>query len=156
MEKLLYPSVYLYAMAKMIPSLEPRKTQSQAELKLYQLLRDGLSEDFTVIHSLPWLCKAAKEININGAPTGEIDFIILHPKLGGLLLEIKGGRYKICEGQFISQFSDKTKDPVHQLRSNVHGIAAWLTINNQNEINTKKYPTSYLWGIIHISLSILN
>ena len=52
----------------------------------------------------PWLCKATQDINLNAPPTGEIDFIILHPNLGGLLLEIKGDAIKSVEGSLSVKF----------------------------------------------------
>jgi hypothetical protein len=79
-------------MARMIPSQGPAPTSSRvAEPMLYQALAKQLPDDFTVIHSLPWLAKAVKEIDGRDAPTGELDFLILHPLLGILGIEVKGG-----------------------------------------------------------------
>jgi hypothetical protein len=78
----------------MIPAGSPNITNShKAEPDVYWRLAK-LNDEFTVIHSLPWLCGAVKSMDPKYAPTGEIDFIILHPSLGILTLEVKGGRFK--------------------------------------------------------------
>lgn len=116
-------------MARMLPAMQPRNTGSKAEERVFALLRDGLSDDFTVIHSLPWLCAAVRRIRRDYAPTGEVDFVIVHPDMGVLALEIKGGGYRVESGQFVPNFQTddgRLRDPVRQLRHNVHGLSAWL------------------------------
>jgi len=113
-------------MAKMIPSQAPQETSSPAEPHIYELLRDGLSSDYTVIHSLPWLCAAVHEVCGWRPPTGEIDFLVIHEELGVLALEVKGGRYRIEGVAFVRQDGRASTNPVTQTRDNVHGFARWL------------------------------
>lgn len=113
-------------MARMIPSFGPHPTDSPGEILLYDLLQTQLSDEFTVVHSLPWLCSAAKEIDSTFAPTGEIDFLVIHPELGVLALEVKSGRYRIDGVTFVHLKSGKTTAPIQQTRHNVHGLARWL------------------------------
>jgi hypothetical protein len=56
---------------------------SDAELELYQAF-ENLPDEFTVFHSVKWFSRK------NGT-VGEADFIIAHPKLGVLVMEVKGG-----------------------------------------------------------------
>lgn len=113
-------------MANMIPAFEPQKTESFGEKLLYKLLRDNLPEDFTVIHSLPWLCSAVKQIDSSYAPTGEIDFFLIHSELGVLALEIKSGKYRISGQRFVLIKPETVTDPIKQTRHNVHGLARYL------------------------------
>lgn len=113
----------------MLPAMQPRNTGSPAERSVFALLRDGLSDDFTVIHSLPWLCAAIRQVRRTYAPTGEIDFLIVHAELGLLAIEVKGGHYRVEAGEFVPSFKtedDRHRDPVRQLRRNVHGLSKWL------------------------------
>lgn len=113
-------------MAKMIPAFGPLATGSQGETVLFQIIKEQLSAEFTVIHSLPWLCAAVKEISESFAPTGEIDFLVIHPELGLLALEVKSGRYRVDGVTFVHLKFGTTITPVHQVRHNVHGLAQWL------------------------------
>lgn len=49
-------------MAKMIPAFGPIDNNSHGEKTVYTLLKEGLSDDFTVIHSLPWLSAATRNL----------------------------------------------------------------------------------------------
>ncbi|EKT4206877.1 AAA family ATPase [Salmonella enterica] len=113
-------------MAKMIPSFGPQFTESYGEVVLYRLIQSQLSDDFTVIHSLPWLCSAVKEIDPHFAPTGEIDFLIIHKELGVLALEVKSGRYRVAGVHLVHLSTGKKTSPIQQTRHNVHGLAKWL------------------------------
>ena len=113
-------------MAKMIPAAGPQETGSPREKTIYALLKRELSDEFTVIHSLPWLCAAVKQINPRYAPTGEIDFLVIHPELGVLALEVKGGEYRVEGLAFVLVHSEVSTYPIRQTRRNVHGLAEWL------------------------------
>lgn len=113
-------------MAIMIPALGPHETESPGEPTVYKLLRQGLNDEYTVIHSLPWLCAAVRDIDKNFAPTGEIDFLVVHPDLGVLALEVKSGRYRVEGAVFVRNSSEPSKNPISQVRRNVHGLTKWL------------------------------
>lgn len=113
-------------MARMIPVTGAQNTNSDGEKKIYALLKQGLSDDFTVIHSLPWLARGVKEIDPNYAPTGEVDFLVIHESLGVLALEVKGGEQRVEEGLFIYVKTGNTANHVLQTRHNFHGLARWL------------------------------
>lgn len=74
----------------MIPEYGHRLLESvvsKAERKVYEKLRNGLSDSFTVLHSVSWISHNSKDF----AQDGEADFLIAHPKLGILIIEVKGG-----------------------------------------------------------------
>lgn len=118
-------------MAKMIPDFGPAETDSYSEPLVYNQLKTQLPSDFTVIHSLPWLASATKQLSgERKPPTGEIDFLILHPRLGVLALEVKGGRYEIQGAAFVLMRTGQRVGVVRQTRNNSHGLARWLASNN--------------------------
>lgn len=110
----------------MIPAFGPLETESYGEKVLFKVIKDQLPDDFTVVHSLPWLCAAVKEFSKSFAPTGEIDFLIIHRELGVLVLEVKSGKYRIDGLEFVHLKSGRHITPVHQVRRNLHGLAQWL------------------------------
>jgi hypothetical protein len=62
-------------------------TQSHAEKTLYWLFRRRLGSDFRVLHSVPWHAKEGAR----RPRDGEMDFVVIHPLHGILVLEVKGG-----------------------------------------------------------------
>lgn len=118
-------------MAKMIPDFGPAETDSYSEPLVYNQLKSQLPNDFTVIHSLPWLSAATQQLSgERKPPTGEIDFLILHPRLGVLALEVKGGKYQIQGAAFVLMRTRRRVPVVKQTRNNSHGLARWLAGNN--------------------------
>ena len=60
---------------------------SQAEAKVYRALRDGLPRDFVVFFQVGWILRREEE----QAKDGETDFVVCHPDLGYVCIEVKGG-----------------------------------------------------------------
>lgn len=77
-------------MATMYPQRLPDTCKSDAERKLFRLFQGSLPNDYTVIWSIDWT-EARPARHGGGAHESEIDFLILHPKQGILVLEVKGG-----------------------------------------------------------------
>ncbi len=114
-------------MARMLPSNSPVANQSRtAEPLLYHALAKQLSDEFVVIHSLPWIAQVAKSVDGRSVPTGELDFLILHPSLGILAIEVKGGKIAFERNVFFVQRTGQIIDPVNQVRRSVHGLARWI------------------------------
>lgn len=113
----------------MIPNCGPAHTDSRGEQLVYYLLKEKLSNDFTVVHSLPWLSAAARGNASNKAITGEIDFLIVHADLGVLAVEIKGGAHKVHALAFVHIKSGTATRAVEQVRASTHGLAKWLGVN---------------------------
>lgn len=78
-------------MAKMIPSRIPdlllNDRKRGAERCVYEALEQELSSEFVVYWSRPW-----HRIRPDGTgQDGEVDFVVAHPDLGVLAIEVKGG-----------------------------------------------------------------
>ena len=63
-------------------SQDPRRS---AECRVYEALRRQLESDFHVYYSSPWLGIRPDGSEIDG----EADFIVAHPNLGILVIEVK-------------------------------------------------------------------
>lgn len=77
-------------MTTIIPELtnaQLAELPSQAEAKVYKALRDGLPSDFIVFFQVGWILRREEE----NAKDGETDFVICHPDLGYICVEVKGG-----------------------------------------------------------------
>lgn len=93
-------------MARMIPAHYDISTSSLAEKRLFDLFKnDAHTEGWVVIHSLGLTKRGRK-------PYGEIDFVVLIPKIGVFCLEVKGGGISCHDGEW--QTTDRFGQ-VHQL-----------------------------------------
>lgn len=112
----------------MIPATGPIEATGsrRAEPDVYWRLRKQLSDDFTVIHSIPRLSSVAREIDGRPVPTGEIDFLVLHPGLGLLAIEVKGGVLGYDRTRVVYLRTGEKLDPIRQVRRGAHGLARWL------------------------------
>lgn len=113
-------------MARMIPEHGPHHTESYGERQLYSVLKSKLPDEYTVIHSLPWLCSAVNKLDRRAKPTGEIDFLVIHPENGVLALEVKSGVYRVENSVFVHVREGFKINPVSQTRKNLHGFSEWL------------------------------
>lgn len=98
-------------MAIMIPH-KPFDTNSEGEAAIFHTLESGLDDNYIVFHSVRW-------VNSSKKSQGEADFLVLHKRLGILVLEVKSGFIK-CEGRTWYQTNRKTleekliQDPLSQ------------------------------------------
>lgn len=84
----------------MFPDVRDPTTRSSAERRLYEAMARELSDKWVVFHSVKWIGQDSQ-----GRPCdGEADFVLAHPDLGILALEVKGGRigFDPGTGHFIS------------------------------------------------------
>lgn len=63
-------------------------TGSPAEIKVFDILKTKLPDDWVVIHSFRWV---KSKPAIRGKAQGEGDFILFNPDKGILVIEVKGG-----------------------------------------------------------------
>lgn len=92
-------------MARMIPTA-PSPGSPASEHRVFEAL-SKLPDEWTVFHSVGWQSER------HGRPgDGEADFLLLHRK-GLLVLEVKGGRIHIVEGQWMSN-ANKIRNPYEQ------------------------------------------
>ena len=107
----------------MIPNVDPAQLEHESEAPVYVALRDQLSDDFTVLHSYPWLRPWRDE---GALAEGETDFVVLHRRYGLLVLEVKGGRGIWHDGRKWYRDSGRGprefQDPFDQARRNMHAL----------------------------------
>ena len=133
-------------MAHMYPETGPvKETKSGAERRIYDLLSRSLGNEYTVHHAVAW-----QSADKNGRiEDGEVDFIVVHPNFGVLLIEVKGGgiRYSPEEGQWYSINRDneefKIKDPMAQVRACMHNLKRHLTSNAITQQFAASYRLAY-------------
>lgn len=112
-------------MANMYPeSLEGLDVKSRAEIDLFSAFSALVSDHFSVFHSVAWLGRPKPGAR---AVDGEADFIVLHPKMGILVLEVKGGFVGLDERSgWFSKSRDgvvyRIKDPFAQARRNKYAL----------------------------------
>ena len=78
-------------MARMFPERLPRSLtddpKRQADVRVYARLRDTLDDHYVVLQGVPYLVEDRQPRYRDG----EIDFLVDHPALGLLMIEVKGG-----------------------------------------------------------------
>lgn len=118
-------------MAKIYPERPPQSVIDDplrsSELKVFQVLRT-LPDKYRVFYSMHWQDHNQEY----GVREGEADFVIAHPDMGVIILEVKGGgiRFDADSDKWFSQSRDGTvfeiKDPVEQGRRSHYEIAKKL------------------------------
>ncbi len=98
----------------MIPAFVAEDTQSTAERRLFTEIRDHLTDDWTVLHSLGVAEHRRK-------PWAEVDFVLIGPP-GVFCLEVKGGRVSRTDGIWLfedrrGRVSQKAEGPFEQVGS---------------------------------------
>lgn len=109
-------------MARMYPDVPPSEFEHTSEEPVYVALRDQLGDDYAVLHSYPWLRPWRGDALLEG----EADFVVVHPKRGLLVLEVKGGDTIRHDGRrWFRETMDGQKefqDPFVQARRNMHAL----------------------------------
>ncbi len=104
-------------MAHMIPT-PMLPTESRAEQKLYEGLRDQLPDDVVVYHGIKWLQLGDR------AREGESDFLVADPRRGILCIEVKGGALSFDPTTRTWQQNGRPlkKDPFAQAQESIHWV----------------------------------
>jgi hypothetical protein len=99
----------------MIPKILASGTP-RSEVRVHKALR-GLSDDWIVLHGVNFIVAKGK----GREPfTGEADFVLLHPRYGYIVLEVKGGTYDVREGTWFAgpERARMNRSPFEQAKSN--------------------------------------
>lgn len=124
-------------MARFFPTLDDAEFRSKGEFTLFQELA-ALDDGFVVIHSLPWLRGRTKRMYSQELQeylrvtlarkhlSGEVDFVILHAKLGMLCIETKSGLYKPSGFRFVHERDGYEIDPLNQVKDNTFVLVEML------------------------------
>lgn len=107
-----------------IPETIRANTRRRAECRVYDILQDQLSAPWHVYYSRPWL-----GLDKDGRDKdGEADFVLAHPELGMLVVEVKGGgiAYDAQTDQWTTTNSDQDKfrirNPAVQATTSKHEL----------------------------------
>lgn len=113
-------------MSQMIPSFIDYKVESTAEKRIYDWFQTcPYTSDWTVLYS-------QVEINHSTLIVGESDFVVLAPRLGIFILEVKGGRVTRDENgiwHFISKSgkeNTKARGPFEQAKEGMFSLKKYL------------------------------
>ena len=85
----------------------------------------ALPDDWIIIHHVTWQSQRGRRQG-----DGEADFVLLHPKRGLLVLEVKGGGIEIRDGRWFTK--DRRgdchgiKNPYEQATDSKHALLGWL------------------------------
>ena len=118
-------------MAKMIP-IKPIKTKSNGEVKVFNMFKDKLSDEWIVRHSYR---------KKNDPDENEIDFVLIHRDIGALAVEVKGGGVHLEQGEWytIDRYgeTEEIQDPYTQVGNNKKNLYKELNeLKDDKIINT--------------------
>jgi UvrD-like helicase C-terminal domain/AAA domain len=119
-------------------------TDSAAERRLYEGFLEQLDDAFVIYHSVDWVVGGRA-----GRDEGEADFVITHPELGLLALEVKGGR--VAYDPVTSRWSQTghsgthglDEDPFHQSKGAMHSLMRIL----EGQPGWDRWKPSYGFGV---------
>ena len=130
-------------MATMIPPQYDAKTRSNAEKRIFDLLKnDPDTESWIALHSLGLSARADK-------PYGEIDFVVIIPGGGIICLEIKGGGISCANGIWATtdkhgQVHTMTRSPFMQAREGMFALREAMEFHFGSNHNVMKCTIGYI------------
>jgi hypothetical protein len=118
-------------MARLIPKIDPEDIQEPGERTVARALVAQLPDDCVIYHGLRWLRpEQSRQADKLYLQPGEVDFIVVHPDHGVLVLEVKGGplEYDEKRERWGRREEGKTRlkqvkeDPFTQAERNQHSV----------------------------------
>lgn len=107
-------------MARMIPDISPEMIDNNGE-RLFYTISSQLPDDYTVLYSYKFYIEGQSIDQIR-----EADFVIVHPALGFVVVEVKQGEVAFHGGQWQEykngDYQRMHKDPLEQARSAMYEI----------------------------------
>ncbi|MHA1671503.1 MAG: NERD domain-containing protein [Promethearchaeota archaeon] len=106
-----------------------------SEIKFYELL-DALSDEWYAWHSVRW-------DNDTKMRSGEADFLLFNPKLGFVVIEVKGGIISVEDSKFFTintrtRHKFRIKDPFRQAEISMYHIVAFYIEKAKLEKNPRE------------------
>ena len=102
--------------------LQPGGGVTGSEVKVFELLEAGLSDEWEVFHSVSSIVRDHAE----GASDSETDFVLCHPQDGIVCLEVKGGGIECQHGTWYRKppngAREQIKDPFLQALDNRYAL----------------------------------
>jgi hypothetical protein len=78
-------------MARLFPVANSSEIELDPERRVAEALCAQLPKNVAVFHSYPWL-RPERDLRRTVLREGEADFVVVHPRYGFLVIEVKGGR----------------------------------------------------------------
>jgi hypothetical protein len=108
--------------ARFYPKVQPASAPA-SERRVFEALKK-LEDDWVVVHGLRFVTSARGK----SAPrNGEADFVLVHPRHGILVLEVKGGRYEVKDGSWFTfpggKRTSMARSPFGQATQNRYDLA---------------------------------
>ncbi|MFM7225435.1 MAG: NERD domain-containing protein, partial [Actinomycetota bacterium] len=100
-------------MGRLIPANLDVAALEPSERRTVEALLTGTGEEWLVIPHVPFVERGRE---------GEADVVVLHPELGGVVLEVKGGRISVREGAWYQDGRLLPKSPVDQAARAMHTL----------------------------------
>ena len=140
-------------MARLIPKTPIDEISLKPERDVARALVEQLPDDCIVYHSYPWL-KAERNYKSRSVTLreGETDFVIVSPKFGMLILEVKGGEifYDADNWQWYRRLNGgrirEIQDPFEQVRRNAHYLED--RIREESFAGHDKIPCPYGYAVV--------
>ena len=105
------------------------------ELKLLELLRSGLPDDFDVFHGLSW-----STVHSSVQKFGELDLTVVSPQGQILILEVKAGSVYNSNGLLFKDYrKEKPKDIGHQLGRQHGAVRKRLKQANMDHVQVQSF-----------------
>lgn len=130
-------------MARFIPDIDAEQIEYDSERLVYEALR-GLGSEYTVLHSFPWL-RPNRSLKNEPLREGEADFVIIHPRRGLLIIEVKGGSPELKDRTWF-RGSNEMKNPFEQARRNMHALLK--EVEEKSYGNLKRSAFSYGYAVV--------
>lgn len=119
-------------MARLIPHADPQLIELDPERRVAEALCAQMPKKVVIFHSYPWL-RPERDVHRSGSKDvmreGEADFVILHPRYGIMVVEVKGGDLFYSQ-QTLSWdrrgAQHAVKDPFDQASRNLRAIEEQL------------------------------
>lgn len=113
-------------MARLLPHFDPSDITQPGERKVAEALCAQLGPEVVIFHSYPWLRPERHERSQKETlHEGEADFVIVHPRFGIMVIEVKGG-YVFYDVQTMRWerrgATHQMKDPFAQASRNMHAL----------------------------------
>src|SRR5690348_3718868 len=127
-------------MAKMIPDIDPTTIENKGEKGFYEaaLL---LPDPYTIFYGYKYLQELSNHL------VREADFIIIHPHLGFIIVEVKQGDIAFHQGRWHEikhgGYLPLHKDPIEQARSAMFHILH----DYRNQNHNQDFPLQFKYAI---------
>jgi len=138
--------------ATMVPDIDPGMIQNDGERMFYTAAR-SLPRDYTVLYSFrfrigKWHTMDDSNEGFDHAPKiGEIDFVVVHPALGYVTIEVKQGHVLYANGIWQEEkdgsYWPMHKNPVRQARNSAYQIVRLF----QERTGTRHFPLRIRWAV---------